>query len=57
MAIACLVRGDKIPLCLAVAGLAFNALAARLIAGPGYALLSAIFRAQRAHMAELRDAQ
>jgi hypothetical protein len=50
IAITCLVRGAKVPLTLAAAGFAFNVLAMRLISGPSYALLSAIFRAQRAHM-------
>jgi len=50
VAIACLVRSAKVPLAIAAAGLTLNVLAIRLIAGPSYALLSAIFRAQRAHM-------
>lgn len=50
MAIVCLVSGAKIPFALALAGLVFNGLGTKLIAGPGYALLSAIFRAQREHM-------
>ena len=50
VALFCLARGAKLPLAIAAVGLAFNVLATRLIAGPSYALLSAIFRAQRAHM-------
>ena len=47
-----LVRADWIAAALAAAGIAFTAVAQRLVAGPDYALLAAFFRAKRAYADE-----
>jgi hypothetical protein len=56
VALACILLMKNASIGLAAAGLAFNAIAMRLIAGQGYAMISAMFRAQRAY-AELGKQQ
>lgn len=46
----CLVRSSKVSLPLSAIGLVLSMVAMRVIAGPGYALLAALYRAQRKHM-------
>ena len=52
----CVLRWNTFSLALATVGLVFSALAARLIAGPAYATLAAIYRAQRVHLEKLQQA-
>lgn len=54
VALPCILLVKSVSIGLAAAGLAFNASAMRLIAGQGYAMISAMFRAQRAY-AELAE--
>jgi hypothetical protein len=49
VALACIILSKNVSIGLAAAGLALNAIAMRLIAGQGYAMISAMFRAQRAY--------
>jgi hypothetical protein len=55
VAVVSLARASHVSLMLAAAACVFGFAASKLIAGPGYALLYALYRAQRAYMDEARE--
>jgi hypothetical protein len=53
--IACVIGLNKVAIVMAAVGVALNLIAAKLIAGHGYALLSATFRAQREYAERVKQ--